>query len=108
MTNPSFVLCLTTIDSESRAEELALKIINSRLGGCVNISQINSFYLWEDSIKKVTEYQLMIKTKLILSDKIKLFINKNHKYDVPEIIFIPLIDGNTEYFNWLDKNICQS
>lgn len=107
MANQSFVICLTTIDSELRAEELALKIIHSRLGACVNISQINSLYLWEGSIKKVTEYQLMIKTRSTLSNKIKLFINNNHKYDIPEIIFIPVNDGNTEYFNWLDKNIYQ-
>ena len=105
MVNHSFVLCLTTIDSASKADELAAMIVKSRLGACVTINQVHSIYFWEDEIKKEPEYQLMIKTQSALTDKLQKFILENHSYDLPEIIFVPIFDGNKNFFNWLSKNI---
>ena len=52
MVKPSYVLCLTTIDLASRADELAAKIVKAKLGACVSIHAIHSVYFWEDEIKK--------------------------------------------------------
>ena len=105
MVKHSFVLCLTTIDLASRADELAAKIVKAKLGACVSIHAIHSVYFWKEEIKKDSEYQLIIKTKSTLTDNLLKFILENHSYDLPEIIFVPIIDGNKNFFNWLSKNI---
>jgi periplasmic divalent cation tolerance protein len=104
MVNHSFVLCLTTIDSASKADELAAMIVKSRLGACVTINQVHSIYFWEDEIKKEPEYQLMIKTQSALTDKLQKFILDNHSYDLPEVIFIPILEQSSKYLNWITKN----
>ena len=104
MVNHSFVLCLTTIDSASKADELAAMIVKSRLGACVTINQVHSIYFWEDEIKKEPEYQLTIKTQSALKDKLQKFILDNHSYDLPEVIFIPILEGASKYLNWITKN----
>jgi periplasmic divalent cation tolerance protein len=104
MVNHSFVLCLTTIDSASKADELAAMIVKSRLGACVTINQVHSIYFWEDEIKKEPEYQLMIKTQSALTDKLQKFILENHSYDLPEVIFIPILEGASNYLSWITKN----
>ena len=105
MVNHSFVLCLTTIDSASKADELAAKIVKAKLGACVSIHSIHSVYFWEDEIKKEREYQLMIKTQATLTDKLQKFILDNHSYNLPEVIFIPLEGGDKKYLEWIKKYI---
>jgi len=104
MVKPPFVLCLTTIDLVSSADELAAKIVKAKLGACVSIHTIHSVYFWEDDIKKEPEYQLTIKTKATLTGKLKEFILDNHSYDLPEVIFIPILEGEPKYLNWIAKN----
>ena len=104
MVNSSFVLCITTIDSPSKADELAAKIVKAKLGACVSIHAIHSVYFWEDEIKKEREYQLMIKTQATLTDKLQKFILENHSYDLPEVIFIPILEGASNYLKWITKN----
>lgn len=104
MVKPSYVLCLTTIDLASSADELAAKIVKAKLGACVSIHSIHSVYFWEDEIKKEPEYQLTIKTQATLTGKLQKFILENHSYDLPEVIFIPILEGASNYLKWITKN----
>ena len=101
MTNKEIILCLTTLNSLGLAEKLARKIIKSKLAGCISISQIQSIYNWEGIIKKEHEFQLLIKTTMISKDPLLNLITSNHPYQLPEIIFIPIIDSNKEYSDWI-------
>lgn len=31
-------------------------------------------------------------------------LKKLHPYELPEIIVTPIVEGNTDYFNWIDEN----
>ena len=42
-----------------------------------------------------------------LFEKIKSTILKNHSYDVPEIILLPIKNGHFPYLNWIDETTCQ-
>lgn len=106
MPNNEIILCLTTLNSLPLAEKLATKIIKSKLAACVSISQIQSIYNWEGKIKKEDEFQLLIKTTMISKDLLLNLITLNHPYQLPEIIFVPIIDSNIEYSDWI-KNFVQ-
>ena len=103
MVNASYILCITTTSSVSSADELALKIVKAGLGACVSISPIHSVFYLQDEVKKESEYQLTIKTKSSLSDKLQTFIKDNHSYDLPEIIFIPILSGDSNYLTWIHQ-----
>jgi periplasmic divalent cation tolerance protein len=46
----------------------------------------------------------MMKTIPENIQSLEKLIKENHPYDVPEIIFLPIISGSTEYLDWVVKN----
>lgn len=93
---------VTTIDSADAAAELARGIVEARLAACVQvIGPIRSFYRWEGSVHDEQEWQCWAKTNTDRVEALKDHIKKNHSYDVPEIIVVPIVDGSAEYLKWL-------
>jgi len=101
MTN--YCIVITTTDSKEEANTLAEAILNEKLAACIQISEIESRYFWDGKIEQSYEYKLEIKTKQEKLAKLKEFIKSNHSYEIPEIIAVPIIDGNREYFEWVDN-----
>ncbi|MCX8028688.1 MAG: divalent-cation tolerance protein CutA [Brevinematales bacterium] len=99
------VVVLCTIPT-GKGEELADKIINSRLAGCVNIvSGVKSIYHWKGNIERDTEDLLIIKTRKDFFEKLKDFIKANHPYTVPEIVALDVENVNQEYLEWLISSV---
>lgn len=100
----SAIVVLCTIDDANLAQDLALKLVQEKLAACVSVGQnITSFYEWKEKIESLTEVMLLIKTEAVLFDELKTFIEKNHPYDVPEIIAIPIVKGNNSYLRWIKE-----
>lgn len=97
------IVVLCTIP-QGKSEELADKIINERLAGCVNIiSGLKSIYHWQGKVERDTEDLLIIKTKKELFTDLREFIKRNHPYTVPEIVALNVEEVNKEYLEWLIK-----
>jgi len=101
MTN--YCIVITTTDSKTKANTLAEAILNEKLAACIQINEIESRYFWDGKLEQNSEYKLEIKTTKDNLSKLKEFIKTNHSYEVPEIIAIPILDGNREYFEWVDS-----
>jgi periplasmic divalent cation tolerance protein len=97
----SFVIILTTIGTKQQAEDLAQKILEAKLAACVQIQKIQSRYWWNGKIECGDEYLLSIKTCADLFAELVDFIKQNHSYEIPAIVQIPIIDGSSEYLNWI-------
>jgi periplasmic divalent cation tolerance protein len=100
-----FVIVLTTVETEQQAEELSQKILEKRFAACVQIQQIKSLYWWNNKIAHSDEYLLSIKTRAGLFHDLSEFIKKNHPYEIPEIVQIPITDGSEQYLKWLESVI---
>ena len=84
------------------ADSLAEKILEARLAACVNIMPlVKSKYWWKDNIETDEESLLIIKTAESKSDELIEFVKTHHSYEVPEVIFMPIIKGNDDYLSWL-------
>ena len=92
------------IGSPSEGESLARSIVEAKLAACVQIlPQMTSVYLWEGKVQSDSEHLLLIKTLEEKFDQLSAFIQKNHSYDVPEIIAIPAEKVSDDYLNWLSE-----
>ena len=60
-----------------------------------------------DRLKKMNELILMIKTRRENVSQLIEFVKKNHPYDVPELIELPINNGNPDYFKWIDGIVKQ-
>ncbi len=86
------------------AKNIANYLIINKLAACCSIfPQINSIYEWKGKICDETESLLMIKTKKILFDKIRLEVLRMHSYEVPEIIATDVSRVHDKYANWIEE-----
>lgn len=96
------LIVFTTIPNNEEAENLAKKIVDSKLAACVQVlPQMKSFYFWEGEVQQDSEHLLLIKT---LKDKyieLEVFIKENHSYDVPEIVAVKSENVSDEYSKWM-------
>jgi len=107
LTRPSqtkFIEVFTTINSEKRAKEIASKLLAERLTSCVQIiGPINSIYWWKRKIQHATEWLCLIKARAEDYRLVETNLKKTHSYDIPEILALPILTGNTDYLEWIRK-----
>ena len=56
------IAVLTTTASVEEARKIAQELVNRGFAACVQISKIESFYVWDDAVQNEPEYRLVIKT----------------------------------------------
>ena len=97
----AFCLVMTTTDQEAHAESLAAQIVAARLGACVQVQAIKSFYEWQGRAEVAHEWLLMVKTREPLYDELERFIRANHPYETPEVVCLPITAGAADYLAWV-------
>jgi len=101
-----YITVFMTGPSEKEAKKIVSKLIKKKLIACGNIlSGVNSIFVWRGRTDKAREVLAIMKTKKKLFKKVVLEIKGLHSYEVPEIIALPIIDGNTEYLKWIDEAV---
>jgi periplasmic divalent cation tolerance protein len=96
------LIVVTTCPDIAEAKSLAKKIVDARLGACVQIlPQMTSVYYWENEVREDPEHLLMIKTLSAKWDELKDLIKKEHSYSVPEIVGIEPTQVSGAYARWM-------
>ena len=104
MATASIVVFVTAKD-EAEAQKISEKLLQAKLAACVNvISNIRSVFWWEGKIDQSNEVLLMIKSQKKLFSKIVAAVKSVHSYSVPEIIALPIVDGQKDYLQWIKES----
>ncbi|MDB5931850.1 MAG: CutA1 divalent ion tolerance protein [Polaromonas sp.] len=48
---PAHCIVLTTTATEAQADQLARQIVEARLGACVQVQPLKSFYRWNSEVR---------------------------------------------------------
>jgi periplasmic divalent cation tolerance protein len=108
MTTP-YLIIFCTVPDVNIAKKISRVLVEEKLAACCNIvSGLNSIYSWENKIQDETELLLIIKSRQDLFSELEQQVKKLHPYSVPEIIALPIYDGNIEYLKWMDENVKKS
>ena len=99
------IFIYSTFPNRKEAKRTGESLVKKKLAGCVNIFPIESVYAWKGKIAKGRETAVIIKTEKKNFKKIENFILKNHSYDTPCIIEIPLSRITKKYLSWLKNNL---
>jgi periplasmic divalent cation tolerance protein len=101
-----YVVLLITTEAGEAARLISRVLLEQRLAACVNIIPgINSLFWWQDKIEAADESLLLVKTKASLVADVVQTVKEIHSSDVPEVIALPVIDGNRDYLDWLYREL---
>jgi periplasmic divalent cation tolerance protein len=99
---PAHIVMMTSVSSEADADKLAGILVTAKVAACVQILPIKSCYFWDGKVTNDAEYLLLIKTRADLYEMAAELIKRNHSYELPEIISLPIVAGSSSYLNWID------
>lgn len=105
-TNHDARLVLVTAPDVDTAQRLARLLLEQKLAACVNVvSQLTSFFWWQGKIDRQDEALLLIKTTAAKVPALIDSVQKEHPYEVPEVIMLPIVSGAEKYLKWLHDSI---
>lgn len=98
------VLVYTTWPSLVEAETAGRKIVEKRLGSCVNILPgMVSHYWWEGKIERAEEAVMIVKTRASLAEPVAAAVKELHSYTTPAIMVLPVENVDPDYHAWIVK-----
>jgi len=100
----SYIVILVTAPDTDAAHRIARKVTEAKKAACVNIiPSLSSLYWWQGKLTEENEALLLIKTRKALFNEVAALVKSVHPYQVPEIIALPVLNGNSEYLKWISE-----
>ena len=99
------VIIQTTCATVTEEKNIAKVLIEDKLAACIQLSEVESLYMWNNEFCCDNETLMNIKTRKENFEKVKSKIKELHSYDVPEIIQIDITDISKKYLKFMGDNI---
>lgn len=94
-----------TSASVEEARHISRYLVQERFVACAQIIPwVESIYMWDNNLHTAQESKIVLKAKKSQFDEIKNVIEQNCKYEVPEITYSEIVDGNESYLNWIKES----
>jgi len=99
------LLALSTFPDAEIARRISNQLVSERFAACANIlPSVESIYRWKDKIESGNETLVLFKLSEDRQSAFRDKLRSLHPYDVPEIIFVPIASGLTDYLQWVSEN----
>lgn len=99
------LLALSTFPDAEIARRISNQLVSERFAACANIlPSVESIYCWKDKIESGNETLVFFKVSEVRQPAFQDKLRSLHPYDVPEIIFVPVASGLTDYLQWVSEN----
>lgn len=99
------LLALSTFPDAEIARRISNQLVSERFTACANIlPSVESIYRWKDKIESGNETLVLFKLSEDRQSAFRDKLRSLHPYDVPEIIFVPIASGLTDYLQWVSAN----
>ncbi len=96
----------TTTASKDDADRIATTLVDRRLAACAHVSgPIASVYWWQGKVERAEEWVCSVKTRDELFPLVEDSIRQLHTYEVPQIVAVPVVEGNAAYLRWLSEQV---
>ena len=93
---------IITADSAEWLANFTRALVEDRLVACGhNIAAIRSIYRWEGAVHDDPEARVGLHTRVDLVPAIVERTNRDHPYDVPCVLAVPIVGGNPAYIQWV-------
>ncbi|MCB1582454.1 MAG: divalent-cation tolerance protein CutA [Marinicella sp.] len=104
--NNDFLQVFVSCETRQQAKSMVDSLLHEQIIACAQIlPQMESFYRWQGQIESACEFLLILKTQQKHLKAIEMLIKQMHSYETPEIIAVPIVDGLSEYLNWIENEV---
>jgi periplasmic divalent cation tolerance protein len=99
------LLAISTFPDAKTANRVAHALIAEKFAACANIiPAVHSIYRWKDKIETAGEVMVFFKTTPDRQAAFQEKLRSLHPYEVPEIIFVSVATGLSDYLRWVIEN----
>lgn len=99
-------LVYVTTANQEEARRIGRTLVEKRLAACVNIIPIvQSIYWWKGKIYDEEEALMFVKTTKERVEEVIAEVKKLHSYEVPAIDVLDISAGDSDYLNWISKEV---
>jgi|SRR5579885_2814965 len=103
------IVVLMTCKDAKEAARIARHLLDKHLIACANlIPQVRSIYKWQGKIADESECWVLLKSTRELMPALRIEIEKEHSYSLPEMVALPIIDGSPNYLNWIAESLAST
>ena len=104
MSGTAVCVVLTTAPDSKTAAELVERLVESRHAACGTILPgATSIYRWEGAVQRESEVVVILKTTADARAGLLRKAKQIHPYDVPELLVLPVEDGDADYLAWVAR-----
>lgn len=101
--NDDVVLVYATFPSQDEAERVGGDLVDRRIVACVNIlPAMTSLYIWQGQRQRENECVMIAKTLGTLADTLVAELTRQHPYDTPAIVVVPVVGGSGPFLDWIE------
>ncbi len=106
MADCKYIVVFVTTSTPEEAQTISTTLLESRKASCATvIPHADSRFWWKGQIDGSKESLLILKTKASVFAQVVDMVKTLHSYEVPEIIAMPIVDGNSDYLKWIDAEV---
>jgi periplasmic divalent cation tolerance protein len=102
--NDKPILIYSTFPSSEEAERTGGGLVDRGLAACVNLLPgMTSIYNWNGKRNRDSECVMIIKTRRELAEAVMAEVRKQHPYDNPALIVLPIEGGSADFLRWIGE-----
>ncbi|AJJ12570.1 divalent-cation tolerance protein CutA [Yersinia rohdei] len=106
MSDCDAIVVLCTAPDEASAQDLAAQVLGEKLAACATLLPgATSIYYWEGKLQQEYEVQLLFKSNASHQQALLSYIKQHHPYQTPELLVLPVRDGDKDYLSWLNASL---
>ncbi len=96
----------TTLPDREGAHRLGRRLVEERLAACAQVvGPVSSVYWWHEEVETAAEWYCHLKTTVGRVPELMSRIRELHPYETPEIIALPVAEGDREYLKWIAESV---
>lgn len=105
-TDSPWQMAYVTTKDALEAKTIGRALIEKKLAACVNIFPgVLSLYRYEGKMEETEECVLVAKTHKSRKDKLCAVVKALHSYEVPCLLFYPIVSGDEAYLKWMEESL---
>ncbi|NXR44165.1 CUTA protein, partial [Hippolais icterina] len=99
-------IALVSCLNEHIARDIARAIMDKKLAAHINIlPKSSALYFWKGELEESTEILLLVETRTSKIGELSNYVRSIHPFEIPEIISLPIEQGNPLYLRWMEESV---